>query len=523
MDTRILPASEAQGHRPPVAGHERFTRVPTPVGTDHKSPVTLPKLFSFTHFQKKGRGCVPLSNIQPHTSNLRSSLTPLDSALTLKRAPKSFTSNTYEKHNQGEGGCLPTLPLPPLLPRLPVPPIPLPIPLPPQPLRRQHNLPELLPPFQYFVRAPAFGQRQDAVNHRAQPPLAHQLHDGEQFVFAPHVRAKNRELPAEKKAQVNLRVISGRCAAGNQPPAGSEARHAVVPGGCANVLEHHVHAALAGKPLHLFVNLLLAVVDGFLGAQFARLGKFFFAARRRDDACAQELRNLDGRASHAASRAQNEDLFPGLQFRARDQHVPRRLEDQRDRRGFHKREFTRPGKTIRFRTAHVFGAAAVNDVPKIVELPAFVVVAGKARGAAPATDSRGEDHFLSHLDAADQFADLRHFPGDVASRDVRKRAGPAGNSLANPQVEMVDRHRAHPHQDIGGRDFRLGDFRILQDFRTAVLRKNDGLHSALRMLRIENEATKLTPLRKRCPVRLLQLTARASRRTLQGEPSYGPL
>jgi hypothetical protein len=36
-----------------------------------------------------------------------------------------------------------------------------------------------------------------------------------------------------------------------------------------------------------------------------------------------------------------------------------------------------------------------------------------------------------------------------------------------------------------------------------VLGKNDGLHSALRMLRIENEATKLTPLRKRCPVRLL--------------------
>src|SRR6266567_2730852 len=104
MDTRILPASEAQGHRPPVAGHERFTRVPTPVGTDHKSPVTLPKLFSFTHFrknasatpfvshtfktkdlkpfrfthfQKNGRGWVPLSN-------LRSSLSPLDSALTSK-------------------------------------------------------------------------------------------------------------------------------------------------------------------------------------------------------------------------------------------------------------------------------------------------------------------------------------------------------------------------------------------------------------------------------------------------------
>src|SRR5712691_5931569 len=75
------------------------------------------KPFRFTHFQKKGwklspghrclaRKRIPLSNLQPHTSNLRSSLSPLDSALTSKRASKSFTSNTYEKHTQGEGGLL---------------------------------------------------------------------------------------------------------------------------------------------------------------------------------------------------------------------------------------------------------------------------------------------------------------------------------------------------------------------------------------------------------------------------------
>jgi len=33
-------------------------------------------------------------------------LTPLDSALTSKRASKSFTCNTYEKHRGGVGGCL---------------------------------------------------------------------------------------------------------------------------------------------------------------------------------------------------------------------------------------------------------------------------------------------------------------------------------------------------------------------------------------------------------------------------------
>jgi len=62
------------------------------------------KPFRIIHFQKKGGGWVPLFNLQPHTSNLCSSLSPLDSALTSKRAAKSFTCNTYEKHTQGEGG-----------------------------------------------------------------------------------------------------------------------------------------------------------------------------------------------------------------------------------------------------------------------------------------------------------------------------------------------------------------------------------------------------------------------------------
>src|SRR5713226_209240 len=66
------------------------------------------KPFSFTHFQKsgRGRGClgVSLSDFVLLISYLRFSLTPLDSALTSKRAPKPFRSNTYEKHTQGEGG-----------------------------------------------------------------------------------------------------------------------------------------------------------------------------------------------------------------------------------------------------------------------------------------------------------------------------------------------------------------------------------------------------------------------------------
>jgi hypothetical protein len=76
------------------------------------------KPFRFTHFQKKvgWTPCFPpdahlQSPVYPEagrvTNHKSLRLSPLISALTSKRASKSFTSNTYEKHTGGEGGGLP--------------------------------------------------------------------------------------------------------------------------------------------------------------------------------------------------------------------------------------------------------------------------------------------------------------------------------------------------------------------------------------------------------------------------------
>src|SRR5712691_8638537 len=79
------------------------------------------KPFRFTHLQKKV-GVYPLSTLNsrlptmrrtgvtchesPVTNHKSLRLTPLDSALTSKRASNSFTCNTYEKHTQGEGSLV---------------------------------------------------------------------------------------------------------------------------------------------------------------------------------------------------------------------------------------------------------------------------------------------------------------------------------------------------------------------------------------------------------------------------------
>src|SRR5712692_4841869 len=88
----------------------RFTHFPknapaTPL-VSHSFKTKDLKPFRFTHFQKSGGGPFRIHQ-SPITNHESLPVSALDSALTSKRAAKSFTSNTYEKHTQGEGGCLP--------------------------------------------------------------------------------------------------------------------------------------------------------------------------------------------------------------------------------------------------------------------------------------------------------------------------------------------------------------------------------------------------------------------------------
>ncbi len=53
-----------------------------------------------------GREPQSVNHKSPVTNHESLRLTPLDSALTSKRPPKSFTCNTYEKHTQGEGSLV---------------------------------------------------------------------------------------------------------------------------------------------------------------------------------------------------------------------------------------------------------------------------------------------------------------------------------------------------------------------------------------------------------------------------------
>jgi len=74
-------------------------------------------------------------------------------------------------------------------------------------------------------------------------------------------------LAAEEEAEVELRVITSRVAAGDQATGEREAGEAVVPSGGADVLEYDVHPALVGDAADLVANLLRFVIDNVVGAE----------------------------------------------------------------------------------------------------------------------------------------------------------------------------------------------------------------------------------------------------------------
>ncbi len=87
----------------------------------------------------------------------------------------------------------------------------------------EDDLSELLARFEAAMRLGGLGQRVGPVDDRAQLAAEEELRGPQQLGLSAHVRAKQRELPAEQDAQVDPRVVAGGGAAGDQPAAARQA------------------------------------------------------------------------------------------------------------------------------------------------------------------------------------------------------------------------------------------------------------------------------------------------------------
>ena len=100
----------------------------------------------------------------------------------------------------------------------------------------------------------------------------------------------------------------------------------------------------------------------------------------------------------------------------------------------------------------------------------------EALRALAAAQAGREQHALAGLHAPAELALFDHFAGDVAAQDVRHGESHAGDALAQPEVEVVQRAGAHADQDLVGADLGVRGVFVDQHLGPAVLVDPCSLH-----------------------------------------------
>lgn len=335
---------------------------------------------------------------------------------------------------------------------------------------------ELLSLLQVTVGSDAVIERPDPVDDGAEAAIGDQLQHGAEFVLRTHIRAHDRELAGEEKAEIEFGIITGGAAAGDKTAADGEALDAFIPGGGANMLDDDIHSVLVGQAVNLFGDGHDTVMNDFVGADGFGFFELFVGARRGDDARTEELRDLNGRAPDAAASGEHEDGFAGAKLSAIGEHVPRGEKDQRHRSGMNPIETFGIGHAVHFGTAHEFRATTVNHKSQVGEIAAEIVLSSETSRATATGDAGSEHHLLADVDVANVVANLDDFTGYVAARDVRKRNGIVRKAVANPQIEVIEGTGAHADENFVRMDLGFVHIGVVQHAGIAVLVKDDGFH-----------------------------------------------
>ena len=81
------------------------------------------------------------------------------------------------------------------------------------------------------------------------------------------------------------------------------------------------------------------------------------------------------------------------------------------------------------------------------------------------------------LQPGDALAQRLDHAGAVRPEDPRLRHG--GQPLSRPDVEVVQRRKPQPHEDLAGAGDRIGDVLVAQDLGAAVLMDDDRFHRTI--------------------------------------------
>lgn len=140
------------------------------------------------------------------------------------------------------------------------------------------------------------------------------------------------QLAPPQVAEVDLRREASRRAAHEQPPARGQRAQARIERVASGEVDGDVDALTTAQPPGGAAEVFSRIVDDFIGAELAQLGRLLDRAGCSDDSRAYHLGNLHTGRTDTAAGAEDEDAFASHEAADGRQHSQRGAEVDRNRR-----------------------------------------------------------------------------------------------------------------------------------------------------------------------------------------------
>ncbi len=256
-------------------------------------------------------------------------------------------------------------------------------------------------------------------------------------------------MPRGRTADHDAPLLSRRC-------------ERALPGRLSDRLDDDVCAA-AGGFLHSLDDVALRVVHGDIGTQRTGLRELLVARRRDDRACPERATDLERRERDPAADAPDEHPLALPHGCLGHEHAVRGLEYEWE--GGALLEGERVVEWVELRDGDC------------LELTAGALRVLSDHGdAVTVRDAGVDDDALPDSESVYALAELCHHACSVGAEDARLRD--RRETLADPDVEMIQSGRAQRYEHFVGARFGIGDILVAEDLRATVLVDSDRLHGA---------------------------------------------
>ncbi len=252
------------------------------------------------------------------------------------------------------------------------------------------------------------------------------------------------------EADLLRRVGPGRGAARHDPPPLGRALQRRQPGRLPGRLDDHVHPALAGQRADLPRHVAGSVVDACGRRPAPARGRAWRRPTRSRSTVAPASLAMASAASATpppipwiSTRLARRQPRPG------DQHPPRGQERQAERARLRPRQVRRLGRERGRRHAHVLGERAVEVLAEDPEADAHRLLAAGAELALAAREA-GVDHDLVARATTPSRPRRSRPPSPAPSAPPMcgSSIGHPGHAVQDEEIQMVQRRRLDPHDDL---------------------------------------------------------------------------